>query len=78
MKKQNKRFALRVNSPFPVQITMSYPGQVSAGLGIVQDLSRVGCRIVGNDPVVAGETLSLQLSHPTSEQPLIIEQAIVQ
>ena len=77
MKKQNKRFAIRVYSRFPVQITLIYRGRYSAGQGIVQELSRVGCRILGNDPVFAGETLRVQLSFPTSEQPLIIEQATV-
>jgi len=59
MKKPNTRFALRVYSRFPVQITMIYLGQNSAGQGIVQELSRVGCRILGNDPVVVGEALSV-------------------
>jgi hypothetical protein len=77
MKKQNTRFAVRVSSRFPVQITMIYRGQHSAGQGIVQELSRVGCRILGNDPVVAGETLRVQLSLPISKKQLIIEQATV-
>lgn len=37
----------------------------------------MGCRILGNDPVVAGETLRVQLSLPISEKQLIIEQATV-
>ena len=77
MKKQNKRFALRVDSGLPVQISMIYLGQVSAGRGIVQELSRVGCRILGNDPAIVGETLNLRLSL-TSGKPLIIERATVQ
>jgi len=78
MKKQNKRFALRTYSRFPLHISMTYLGQVSAGRGIVQELSRVGCRILGNDPVIAGETLSVRVAHPNSTKPLIIEQATVQ
>ena len=77
MKKPNKRFAIRIYSRFPVQITMVYLGHYSAGQGIVQELSRVGCRILGNDPVVAGETLRVQFSFSTSEQSMIIEQATV-
>ena len=78
MKKPNRRFALRTYSRFPLHISMTYLGQVSAGRGIVQELSRVGCRILGNDPVIAGETLSVRIAHPTSTKPLIIEQATVQ
>ena len=77
MKRPNKRFVLRNYSPFPLQITLIYRGHYSDGQGIVQELSRVGCRILGNDPVVAGEALRVQFSFPTSEQPLIIERATV-
>ena len=77
MKKQNKRFALRIYSRFPVQISMMYLGQDSAGQGIVRELSRVGCRVLGNDPVVAGETMSARISLPTGQKPLVIEQATV-
>lgn len=75
----NKRFALRVDSRLPGQITMIYLGRNSAGQGMVQELSQVGCRIVGNDRdrVVAGDTVKVQLSSPTSKHPLIIERAIV-
>ena len=78
MNKPNKRFALRIYSRFPVQISMMYLGQYSAGQGIVQELSRVGCRILGNDHVVAGETVSVRISIPTYSSPLVIEQATVQ
>ena len=78
MNKPNKRFALRIYSRFPVQIFMMYLGQYSAGQGIVQELSRVGCRILGNDHVVAGETVSVRISIPTYSSPLVIEQATVQ
>jgi hypothetical protein len=56
---------------------MVYRGQNSAGQGIVQELSLVGCRILGNDPVVAGETLNVQLSFPTSMKPLVMERTTV-
>ncbi len=78
MHKQNKRFALRIYSRFPVQISMMYLGEDSAGQGIVREVSRVGCRVLGNDPVVAGETMSVRLSLPTCQTPLVIEQATVQ
>jgi len=78
MNKPNKRFALRIYSRFPVQISMMYLGQYSAGQGIMQELSRVGCRILGNDHVVAGETVSVRISIPTYSSPLVIEQATVQ
>src|SRR5262245_15899960 len=77
MKKQNTRFAVRVYSRFPVQVTLLYRGPNSAGQGIVQELSRVGCRVVGNDPVVEGETLSIGLSHHISQPPMFIERATV-
>ncbi|HXC68064.1 MAG TPA: PilZ domain-containing protein [Nitrospiraceae bacterium] len=76
--KRNKRFALRTYSRFPMHISMTYLGQISAGQGNVQELSRVGCRILGNDPVIMGETLSVRITLPTSPKPLIIEQATVQ
>ncbi|MGH7182978.1 MAG: hypothetical protein ACREJN_13500, partial [Nitrospiraceae bacterium] len=72
------RFGLRIYSQFPVQISMMYLGQNSAGQGIVRELSRVGCRILSNDPVVAGETLSLRISLPTCPKPVLIEPATVQ
>ena len=78
MKKQNKRFALRIYSRFPVQISMMYLGQYSTGQGVVQELSRVGCRILGNDHVVAGETMSVRISLPAHPSLLVIEQATVQ
>jgi len=34
MHKQNKRFALRIYSRFPVQISMMYLGEDSAGQGL--------------------------------------------
>ena len=73
----NKRFALRIHSPFPVQISMVYRSQNSIGQGIVLELSLVGCRILGSDPVVAGETFNVQLSFPTSTKPLVMERTTV-
>ena len=73
----NRRFAPRIYSQFPVPISIIYRGQKSAGEGIVQELSRVGCRILGKDPVVAGETLTVRIELPSSPKSLIIEQATV-
>ena len=77
MNKQNKRFALRIYSPFPAQISMVYLGQNSSGQGTVLELSRVGCRILGNEPVVAGETISVRISLSACQKPVVIEQATV-
>jgi PilZ domain-containing protein len=77
MNKQNKRFTIRIYSRFPVQISMMYLGQDFAGQGMVRELSRVGCRILGNDPMVSGKTMSVRISLPTCQTPLVIEQATV-
>jgi len=74
----NKRFALRIHSPFPQPISIIYRGHTSAGEGVVQELSRMGCRIIGNGPVVVGETLSVWLSLPTSQKSLFTERTTVQ
>jgi len=74
----NRRFAHRIPSPFPLPISIIYRGQRSAGEGVVQELSRMGCRIIGNGSVVVGETLSVWLSFPTSEKSLFTERTIVQ
>ena len=75
---KNKRFALRIYSRYPVQISMIYLGQDSAGQGMVQEISLVGCRILGNEPVVVGENLSVRIALPNSPKPMIVEKAIVQ
>ena len=71
-------FVLRSYSRFPVRTSMMYLGQEFAGQGIVRELSRVGCRILGNYPVVFGETMSLRIALPTSPNPLFIQRATVQ
>ncbi|HKP01452.1 MAG TPA: PilZ domain-containing protein [Nitrospiraceae bacterium] len=74
----NRRFAPRVYSQFPVPISIIYRGQDSAGEGIVQEVSRMGCRILGsNDSMVVGKTLSVRLSLATSQQSLFIGRATV-
>lgn len=74
MKQQRDGFVLRTHSRFPVHTPMIYVGKDFAGQGVVRELSRVGCRILGNYPVTPGETLSLRISHPTSPDPFFIEQ----
>ena len=59
-------------------MSMMYLGPDFAGQGMVRELSRVGCRVLGNYPVVRGETLSIRISLPTHPKPLVIEQATVQ
>ena len=76
MKKQNKRFALRIESQSPVVVSVKYVGQNSAGEGIVLNLSRVGCRILGSEPVAAGETLSVRITSPASEKPLVLQATV--
>lgn len=76
MKKQNKRFVLRIESQFPVVLSVVYVGQNSSGEGIVLDLSRVGCRILGSKPVAAGETLRVRINPPTSAKPLVLQATV--
>jgi hypothetical protein len=74
MKPQREKFVFRTHSRVPVHTPMIYVGKDFAGQGVVRELSRVGCRILGNYPVTPGETLSLRISHPTSPDPFFIEQ----
>ena len=65
-----------------VPFSIIYRGQNSTGDGIMRELSRFGCRIVGNDSVEndsleVDEMLSVQIALPTSEQPLFIGQTTV-
>lgn len=56
---------------------MLYIGKDFAGQGVVRELSRVGCRVLGNYPVTPGETLSLRISHPTQTHPFIMDRVAV-
>ena len=76
MKKQNKRFALRIESQFPVAISVLYVGQTSAGEGIVLNLSCAGCRILGSAPVATGEIMRVEITPPTSEKPLVLQATV--
>jgi PilZ domain len=75
MKPKRDGFVFRTYSRFPLRTPMIYMGQEFAGQGVLRELSRVGCSILGNFPVTLGETLSLRLSHPTHPDPLLIKQA---
>ena len=57
-------------------ISVVYFGQNSSGEGIVLDLSRVGCRILGSEPMAAGETLSVGITPPTAEKPLVMQATV--
>ena len=77
MKPQRDRFVFRTHSRFPVQTPMLYIGKDFAGQGVVRELSRVGCRVLGNYPVTPGETLSLRISHPMHPHPFIMDRVNV-
>jgi hypothetical protein len=70
-------FVFRTYSRFPIRTPILYMGKDFAGQGAIQELSNVGCRILGSYPVFPGETVSLRISHPTHPDPLVIEQAEV-
>jgi hypothetical protein len=73
MKQKRDAFAVRTYARFPIRTPMLYMGEDFAGQGVIRELSRVGCRILGNYPVAPGETLSLRISHPTDPDPLFIK-----
>lgn len=77
MNQPREKFMLRTYSRFPVRTSTIYLGEDFAGQGMVRELSRVGCRILGNYPVTAGETLSVRIAHPMHPDPLFIKQAPV-
>jgi len=74
MKQPRDGFVFRTYSRFPVKTPMLYMGKDFAGQGVIRELSRVGCRILGNYPVTPGETLNLRISHPSHPDPLLIKQ----
>jgi PilZ domain len=74
MKPQRDGFVFRTYSRFSIRTSIIYMGQDFAGQGVLRELSRVGCRILGNFPVTPGETLSVRISHPTHPDPLLIKQ----
>lgn len=54
MKQQGDGFKLRTYSRFPIRTSLIYMGQDFAGQGVIRELSRVGCRILGDYPVTPG------------------------
>ena len=68
---------VRTYARFPIHTTMMYLGRDLAGQGILREISRVGCRILGNYPVTPGEVLSLRLSSPIQPTPVCITNARV-
>ena len=77
MKQQYDGFVVRRYSRFPIQTTTMYLGKDFAGQGILRELSRVGCRMLGNYPVAPGELLSLRISLPMQSAPVEIKHARV-
>jgi hypothetical protein len=75
---QHKQQAIVRKYPrLPIQTTMMYMGKELAGQGVLREISRVGCRILGNYPVTPGERLSLRISSPIQPTPLHITNARV-
>jgi PilZ domain-containing protein len=56
---------------------MLYVGKDLVGQGVLREISRGGCHILGNYPVTLGETLGLRILHPTQPDPLVFEQVTV-
>jgi PilZ domain len=77
MQQQRDGFVFRTYARLPIRTSMLYVGKDFAGQGLVRELSRSGCRILGNYPVTPGETISIRISHPTHPDPLVIKQVKV-
>ena len=77
MTPQREKFVLRTYTRFPLQTSMIFLGKDVAGQGLVREVSRLGCSILGNDQVTRGETLSLRMSDSAHPEPLFIESATV-
>jgi hypothetical protein len=77
MKQQDDGLVVRRYVRFPLQTTTMYLGKDFAGQGVLRELSRVGCRMLGNYPVPPGEVLSLRISLPMQSAPVEIKHARV-
>ena len=73
MDRQHDGFVVRTYARFPLRTSMLYMGKDFAGQGVIRELSRVGCRILGTYPVTLGDTLTLRISHPSDPDPLLIK-----
>ena len=56
---------------FPVQFTVDFSGQHTAGVGTVRDLSTEGCTVESNLMVHTGWSLALRLHLPDQEAPMV-------
>lgn len=72
-----RTFVQRSYARFLVQFPMMYLGQMASGQGIVRGLSLAGCQALGNAPAGVGQLLSLRLTLPNDQEPLVIERATV-
>lgn len=72
-----KTFVQRSYARFLVQFPMMYLGQTVSGQGIVRGLSLAGCQALGNAPANAGQMLSVRLTLPNDQKPLLIKRATV-
>jgi PilZ domain-containing protein len=77
MNQQQEGFVVRRYLRFPLHTTTMYLGKDFAGQGILRELSRVGCHMLGNYPVSPGEALSLRISLPMQSAPVCIKHARV-
>lgn len=78
MKQPHDRFVIRTYARLPMRTPMLYLGKDLVGQGVLREMSRGGCHILGNYPVTLGETLGLRSLHPTHPDPLFFEQVSVQ
>jgi PilZ domain len=70
MKQRHDRFVLRKYARLPIRVPLFYVGKDLVGQGVLRELSRGGCQILGNYPVTPGETLGLRILHPLHPDPL--------
>ena len=70
MKQPHDRFVLRKYARWPLRVPLVYVGKDFVGQGVLRELSRGGCQILGNYPVTPGETLGIRILHPLHPEPL--------
>lgn len=73
----NRPFKHRSYARFLVQFPMMYLGQNVSDQSIVRKLSVAGCQVFGNAPAIVGKVLSVRLTLPNGQKPLVIERATV-
>lgn len=72
-----KTFQPRTYARFLVQFPMMYLGRTVSGQGVIKGLSLAGCQALGNAPASAGQMLSVRLTLPNDQEPLVIDRATV-